>query len=252
MMNGATRSHINQASERQFFSGLAIALALVTFVGFAPTYYLVDWLEGTTTRGLSGSKSLTPWVHAHGVTGSIWMILLVVQTRLIAANRHDLHRNLGLLAIPVGLAIAVTAVMVSLNSARNGTTPRGWDAGGFLLFQSVTLGGFLLFSILALAWRKRPDYHKRLIMLATISMMVPVCGRVWKMLALTEYARNSVGGMILSDLFLLAMVVFDLRVRKRLHPVTLIGGGLLLLGQPLRLILAQSETGIAIGRALLG
>lgn len=239
-------------AERRFFSGLAIALAATTLIGFAPTYYLVSVFDGMTTRGVPASMVLTPAVHLHGLTGSLWMLLLVAQTSLVAANRRDLHMRMGLLAIPVAAAIAVTALFVAFEAARRGATPPGWTPPAFLLIQFGTLGGFLLFASLGFAWRRRADFHKRLMMLATFAMMVPVCGRIWGMLGGRAYARGAIGGMMLADIFLLALVVFDLSTRKRLHPVTLWGGGLLVALQPLRVWLSGTEGWQAIGRALIG
>ncbi len=238
--------------ERRFFFGLSLAFAAVTVVGFAPTYYFVTWFNGTTTRGIADGMALTPAVHLHGLTGSAWMILLLAQTGLVAADRRDLHMKLGLAALPVGAAIAVTAWYVSIDAAQRANTPPGWTPPQFLLIQFGTLGGFVLFATLGFLWRRRSDYHKRLMMLATISMMVPVCGRVWVMLGGREFARGAVGGMILSDLFVAALVLYDLSTRKKLHPVTLWGGGALLAAQPLRVMLSGTETWQAIGRAIIG
>jgi hypothetical protein len=77
------------------------------FVGFAPTYFL---------RTLSDRPPL-PWlVHLHGVLFSTWILLLLVQTTLVAVKRTDLHRLLGVgggalavLMIPVGFCVAISA-----------------------------------------------------------------------------------------------------------------------------------------------
>ena len=180
------------------------------------------------------------------------MLLLVAQTSLVAANRRDIHKKLGLLALPLAAAITVTALMVAFGSARNGNAPPGWTPPQFLLIQFGTLGGFLGFMAIGLLWRRYSDYHKRLMMLATISMMLPVCGRIWRMLGGGEFARGAVGGMLLSDLFLLALVVFDLKTRKRLHPVTLWGGAVLLALQPFRILFAETEAWQSVGRWLIG
>jgi hypothetical protein len=89
-------------------------------------------------------------------------------------------------------------------------------------------------------------------LLATISTMTPVCGRIWMMLGGKEIARGAVGGMMLSDLFLLALIVFDLKHRGKLHPVTLWGGAALLIAQPLRVFGSESEAWLRIGRWLIG
>ncbi|HEV7233649.1 MAG TPA: hypothetical protein VGN36_05340 [Sphingorhabdus sp.] len=242
------RAELN--AERRFFFGLAIALALTTFIGFAPTYYLVGYFDGVTTRGDRAASILTPAVHLHGLTGSLWMLLLVAQTGLVAADRRDIHKRMGIIAVALMVAISITAWIVSFEAGGRGKAPPGWTPPGFLLIQIGTLAGFLIFATLGLLMRKRSDFHKRLMMLATISMMVPVCGRIWTRLGGIEYTRGAVGGMILSDLFLLAIILFDIRSRGRIHPVTLWGGALLVGLQIGRVMAAGTEEWQIIGRWL--
>jgi hypothetical protein len=80
--------------DRRFYSWSAVAVALIVLVGFARTYYL---------KGFFGTRTLTPFVHFHGLVMSAWVVLFFVQTRLIAAHRVALHRALGLL----GCSLAV-------------------------------------------------------------------------------------------------------------------------------------------------
>ena len=83
----------------------------VVFIGFAPTYF---------PRSLSDHPGL-PWlVHLHGALYSVWILLLLVQTTLVAAKRTDLHRVLGVgggvlavATIPVGYGVAISAAGAS-------------------------------------------------------------------------------------------------------------------------------------------
>jgi hypothetical protein len=74
-------------TDRRFFTGLAVAVALSVFAGFAPTYYL---------KGLYGTRALSPFLHFHGMLFTSWILLFVTQTALVAAKRTDLHRRLGI------------------------------------------------------------------------------------------------------------------------------------------------------------
>lgn len=245
-----TRLPAPLTAERRFFLGMAIAMAALTFIGFAPTYYLGSVLGGVTTRGVPAELAFTPAIHVHGAFATAWMVLLVVQTSLVSAGRRDLHRALGVAAVPVGLGIAVTSLWVAFAAARAGGAPPGWTAPQFLLIQFGTLGGFLVLGALGLAWRRWPDFHKRLMILATISMLLPAAGRTTRLLDLP--AKGTIAGMLLVDVFLLALVAYDLRSRGRLHPATLWGGGAVLLAQPLRYLLAKTPAWESIGTALIG
>jgi hypothetical protein len=64
--------------DRLFFSGMAVAAAIVIFAGFAPTYYL---------KAAFDAPELSPLLHTHGLIFTSWIVLFVVQTRLIAGRR---------------------------------------------------------------------------------------------------------------------------------------------------------------------
>jgi len=146
--------------ERLFFSGISIAFTVVIFVGFAPTYYL---------RTLYDRPALSPLVHLHGVIFSAWILLFLVQTNLVAVKRTDLHRLLGVaggvfaaLMLPVGYFVAINA------ARRTAANP------GELKFLIVPMGALIVFPTLVIAaflLRRRVDFHKRLMVIATIELM---------------------------------------------------------------------------------
>jgi hypothetical protein len=83
--------HMSQATarsefDRAFFTGMASAAALATFVGFAPSYYL---------RALDNLPELPRLVHLHGFLFTMWIVLLGMQTSPVVVKRTDLHRQLG-------------------------------------------------------------------------------------------------------------------------------------------------------------
>jgi hypothetical protein len=78
----------------------------------------------------------------------------------------------------------------------------------------------------ALAWRRRPETHKRLIVIATIALLGAATSRIARIVVI---AMPGVGplpflGLVLTDLFLVALLAHDWRVAKRPHAATLCGG----------------------------
>jgi hypothetical protein len=237
--------------ERRFFSGMALALLAFTFVAFAPTYYLYPLFDLPNTRGVRAADALTPLVHAHGIATAAWIVLLFAQTALIAAHRTDLHRKVGSLGVVAIAAVIVTSVAVSLHAGRAGSAPPGWTAPQFLLIQIGSLGGFVVLATLGLWFRRRADVHKRLMLLATIAMLLPAAGRISRFLDVSFLPPGTRGGMVLQSLFVVALAAYDLRTRGRLHRATLWGGGAVLLAMPLRYFGARTETWESVGRAIL-
>jgi hypothetical protein len=238
-------------NERMFFTGMALAMALAVFVGFAPTYYLAALNDART-------PVLTPSVHIHGALSTAWILLLIVQTRLIAAGRRDIHRLAGLAGVLVGVAILVSGIFVALNSERRVHTEATADTLAdpyvFLIFPFMTVSLFAVFAAFGVLNRRRPDIHKRLMLLATANLIVPALARVATQ-ATTAMGlagpKGAVGGVLLLNVFLAGLVIYDLTTRGRLHPVTLWGVGIIVLSEPLRFVIGFSAPWQAFARMLM-
>ena len=84
--------------DRMFYSGTAIAMALIVFVGFAPTFYLRSYFGAPVS--VTGLVTMTPIVQLHGLLFTMWVLLFVAQTSLIASRNVALHRRIGCAALP--------------------------------------------------------------------------------------------------------------------------------------------------------
>ncbi len=165
------------------------------------------------------------------------MVLLVIQATLVAAGRTDIHRRLGVAGAWLGLVMMVLGAYVALTRFHAGlmNPPPGIPAGVLL---AVALATIVVFPVLfgsALLLRGRPDYHKRLVLIATLELVTAGIAR-WPGVATfgppTFFA--------LTDLFLAALIVYDFKTRGRIHPATLWGGLVLVASQPLRLVIGFS------------
>lgn len=226
---------VHWTAERKFFTGMAFAAFSVAFIGFAPTYYLVGLNPGPTPE-------LSPRIHLHGFLCTLWILLFATQTSLIAAGRTAIHRRAGLAGIGLMLATSVSGIHLAINSERriHSATNDGTlaDPYVFLIFPFFAIGMFALFVSAGVLFRQRPDIHKRLMLLATVSLLGPALARIWGML--TTITPNAIGALILLNLFLAALVGYDLRTCGKLHPATLWAGGLLFLSEPLRVWIGHS------------
>jgi hypothetical protein len=247
---GAPTARLN--AERIFFSGMGVAMLITAFAGFAPTYFLLHYLHGVTQSGFADGATLTPLVHVHAIVFSTWMALFVVQTGLISAGRPDLHRQLGLASVGVGLAVIVLGIMTAITAGRLSHHPPGWNSRAFLMIPLASVAGFAIFAALGIANRKRATFHKRMMLIATLSMLIPAGARLAKMAHSSILPAGPMGGMMIANLFLAALAAFDFSTRGRLHPVTLWGGGLFLASQPLRVLLSQSAAWQGFAALLIG
>jgi hypothetical protein len=210
--------------DRLFFSGMAVAAAIVIFAGFAPTYYL---------KAAFGAPELSPLLHTHGLIFTSWIVLFVVQARLIAGRRTPLHRRLGVLGGLLAVAMLIVGTMAAIASARRGFTPPGGPPP--LTFLIIPLGDLLVFGVLvsaALYVRRQSQTHKRLMLLATLALLTPAIARLPGIAAAGPPAFWG-----LTDLFIVGCFVYDRVTIGRIHPAFKWGGLFVLVMQPMRLIL---------------
>ncbi len=158
------------ANDRAFYTGIAIAAALVVLVGFSRTYFLRPYFE---------TASLDTAFHVHGLVFSAWIALFVAQTSLVATRRIDVHRSLGW----AGACLAALMIVVALNAAVHGAhrdIAAGYETESLRFFTTPVLSMAMFASLVALAVlaRGRPETHKRLMLLATISLLDAAAARM--------------------------------------------------------------------------
>lgn len=210
-------------------------MALTVLIGFAPTYYLQAFGDGpmVTSNGLP----FTPLVHLHGVLFTGFVVLFIVQTALVASHRVAVHRRLGIAGGLLAAGMLIVGTATALNAVARGAAPLGMDP---LVFLAIPLFDMLLFPgfvVAALLLRANKEAHKRLMLLAYISIIAAAVARLPGVLPL-----GPLGFFGLSFIFLLAGVIYDLATRRRVHNVYIWGGALLVLSVPLRLMASGTET----------
>jgi hypothetical protein len=224
-----------------FFFGVAISVAATVAVGFAPTYYL---------KPLFATPGLPLSIHIHGALFTIWVLLFVAQTSLVAANRTDLHRRLGVVGGVLAITMVATGTALAIESARMARPALGALAGASPLFVLVIpLASVVVFTILVglgLCYRRRAAAHKRLMLLGTIALLPPALGRIHILNAAGPQAFFGV-----TVLFIVAVVAYDYWTRGRVHAVSLWGGLLLALSFPGRIALGHTDGWLTFARWLV-
>lgn len=215
----------------RFFAHFALFFAAFVFIAFSRTYYL---------RFLSDQPPMTTLMHLHGLVSTAWVLLFIAQTRLVAANRVDLHMKLGLAG--VGLAVVMTAIgLMTMAAAGNlpGLRPTGLTHKQFTATPLVTTVSFAVLFSLAVALRRRSDLHKRLMVLAMIAIAGPAIGRLAFTLDAVRWLPYFNPAVVLA--MVAACLAFDWKRHRIVHPVFVWGGAALVLSWPFRYWLARSD-----------
>ena len=212
----APRAAVRHQRARLFYTAMGLVATLVVVAGFGGSY------SGMVT----GTGALTPLVKTHGLVFALWLVVFIVQTRLVAARRITLHRRLGLTSVALALAMVALGYATAVAGARRGFDQGTGDPVGYLVFP---LGGLVAFTAVVAAgfwYRRRPEVHKRLMLLATVGplMNAPLA----HLFADNAALRGKLPLFLAAQVALLsASAVYDRVARGRVHPVSLWGAVLL-------------------------
>jgi hypothetical protein len=143
-------------------------MLIVTAFGFQEFY-----LHGQEFGGTAISPSMFPFVIVHGVALTLWFVLFLTQSVLIANRRRQIHMTLGWSAMALAVIIVVSGFAVAIKSVQADPLSPFWgmEYRQFLLIMLTEIGSFALFVLAGVLNRKRPARHRAMMLLATMSIL---------------------------------------------------------------------------------
>lgn len=206
-----------KTSERKFFSRMALFLVALVLLGFGPSFYL----RGIVPPYPRPNPTLPPAVLLHGSVFTIWMALIVAQTQLISAKKHEIHMRLGKLTILFAILMIPVMYLTAVGQVARANQPPFTDS---LTWTIVPLAVIIPFAIMVWqGWthRRKAPWHKRLMMGAAILVVMgPTIGR------LPLAPPTTLGFSILHLLgfaVFIPMIIWDRRTEGHVHPATRLG-----------------------------
>jgi hypothetical protein len=209
-------------------------MVLAVFVGFSRSYYL---------KGLYGTPPLPALFHVHGLLFTAWMVLLIVQTALVARRHTPVHRRLGVAGGVLAGAMTVAAMAMTVDLARRSVGAPTDDGLAFTIIPFFTVIVFPVLVGTALFYRRIPEIHKRLMLIATLELVSAGVARI-------PGAGSIPLFFVLTDAGLVAMAGYDLVTRGRPHQATVWGGLFLIATQIVRTTAGATATWLAFARLL--
>lgn len=210
----------------RFFLWLAIACTAIAVFGFMPTYWLQ--LPAGTFVG-------SPLLHIHAALNTAWMLFLISQAWLVSNGKIRNHRDWGL----AGIALATVVVVVGYATAVVGLQERlargeGDAARIFLSTPLTAMTLFAAFTAAAIACNHRPDWHKRLMIAGTVSLVNAAAARFAFLMAAGDRpglrpgvlppppeAMPTIVGLLL-QLIIVAGMINDKRTQGSIHPAWIV------------------------------
>jgi hypothetical protein len=229
--------------DRWFYFLMALLIGASVAYGFSRT------IVGNLFRPAI-SRPIILWIHAAAFVS--WVVLFITQAALIRSRRVRWHRRLGAAGLALGICIPVLGIATSLTMARFNTSHGLDDAIGAAAFLAVPFNDMAAFAgaFAAAAWlRKKPEYHRRLMLVATIVLTAAAFARFP---FITVEQLRFYGGV---DFLLLLCVVRDWFATGRIHTAYALSLPPIVVGQvmAMTLFLARPAPWIDIaGRLVAG
>jgi hypothetical protein len=232
-----TASH-NRAG--RFYAIVGLAISAIVLLGFSRTYYLRPWFD---------VPPLTPRLHLHGLMLTLWLLLFLVQTTLIAAGRRRVHMRLGIAGVALAVLVVATTYAAAIEAARLGEERGGITSANRLYSSVLILILFSAFVAIGAALRRRTEAHKRLMLLAVIAIVGPGANRA--VAVVVGHGVRDFHVLVITTLVSIALL-YDWRRRGRPHTALVCGGVLLIVSQLTRRFVGGSELWTVIGNWLIG
>ena len=249
----ATTLPTARARRAGFYVWMAAVCAVVAFGAFLPTYWL-QLAGGTFVGG--------PLVHLHAAVFTAWTLLFLSQTWLAANGGLRHHRDWGLVGVSLATALVLIGSATAIQSGSGRAAIYGDAALAFMIVPLTAIALFAGFFTAAVANLRRPEVHKRLMLLATISLLNAAVARIFFVLKTGGGAglrpglgpptpmTATIAPALLMDLLVLAAILYDWRARGRPHPAYLAGAAIFLAVQLLRIPLSQTTQWLAFAKGL--
>jgi hypothetical protein len=229
----------------KFYLTMAGVFIAIAFGGFFETY----WLQ--VARGTFNGSAM---LHLHGILFFAWTLFFFSQARLVANRKLRSHRSWGLLGISLATAMLFAGLTVAIQGLHARVDAGEGDVGrAFVIVPVTAILAFAGFAAAAIANVRRPEWHKRFMLVATVSVLQAAIARFFFLAATGGGPGMRPGlfppppdravfmGAFVTDLLLVAAMVHDRRSHGRVHAAYWWGLGLTVAVQLSRPLIAHTD-----------
>lgn len=249
---GKTTFISDDSQEKRFFFSMSVVCAAVAFLGFTPTYWIPL---------LTGRLTIHPIIHLHGAVFFAWSLFLVRQTWLATTGRLVAHRRNGLIGVTLATAITVVGLFTAINRMQWAAGLGHAEAGrAFAIVPVSTILFFATAFAAAVALTRHRDWHKRLMLVAAISVLDAPIAR-WFITFLAPAGplppgpppvAVDLGPSLIAFLLMATAMAFDWRKLGRVHSAYLIGAGAYALVKIFQVPISTTAAWHAVATWLMG
>lgn len=207
---------------------LSGVMALIAVVGFWRLYF-GPLVVGTLSQPLL--------IHIHATVFTGWLVLFFLQAAFAATRRVQWHMRLGKIGIGYGVLLIIVGLITGI--VRASERPLGAGAAGAERLLFVSFADMVMFAgffVPAIVYRRKPQLHRRLMVVAATTLLVAAVARM------TFVPAGSARAPILLAIWALPIVlamIHDFTKNRSVHPIYVAGIAVLVVR---RLIVPLSQT----------
>jgi hypothetical protein len=203
--------------EQYFYFFMSLLIVVVVVYGFSFTV-------GQNLLHPAVPRPLMLYIHAAVFSG--WLVFFILQSILVRTHNVRWHQRIGWFGMALGISIIVLGISTAITMARFKTGQlHSGDEDTFLMIPLFDMVCFTTTFVLAIYWRKKPEFHRRLMLIATCALTAAAFGRFPERMLPHQFFYAGV------DVLILLGVVRDLMVNRTVHRVYLYALSAVIVGQ---------------------
>jgi hypothetical protein len=230
---------------RYFYVGIGVLSLFYVALGFSYTYFIPM---------AQGKFSAPLLFHIHGTMYFAWILLIISQPLLVRFKNIRLHRRIGTAGLILAAGMFLIGIAMAIVSGqRTVAAGSAEQARAFLLIPLTDMVLFATFIGMIIINLKNAEMHKRLILLATLSILPAAFGRIFGIHGIDPATVPGFAmAILLQESTLLLGILYDLVTRRKVHPVYIWGGLAVVIIHVTRVPIGQTEWWKKIAESLIG
>src|ERR1700753_2190402 len=155
--------------DKYFYFAMSLLMTVVVVYGFSLTM-------GARIIHPKTAPPIILYIHAFAFYG--WLAFFIFQSALVRTHNVRLHRSMGWFGVGLGVVIPVLGISTAITMTRiRRMADSASDASALMLVPFFDIACFTTTFALAIYWRKKPEYHRRLILIASCALTAAGWGR---------------------------------------------------------------------------
>ena len=194
------------SGDQYFYFSMSLLITAIVIYGFSHTI----------NSNLFHPDLPRPWIlWVHGGLFFGWLAFFILQSTLIRTHNVRVHRTLGWFGAAMGLAIAVVGLTTAITMGRYEIAyHHAPNVAPFLIVPFCDILSFTVIFALAIYWRRKPEFHRRLVLISCCLLTSAAFGRF----PIAAFADHWF--YLGVDLLIVIAIVRD-AIMSRVHPVYL-------------------------------